>query len=191
MASQTTRTFIALTLNESVQQALADIQNHLRAANEDIKWVKPSHIHLTLKFLGELKSRRLKDVLKAFPSLYPQQSPFSIQITHLGTFPPSRQPRIIWAGVDEKNAEKIQQLAAVTETGLTKIGFPKETRTFQAHVTLGRIRSGHHLNQLVAAIQSFVFPQTPIIQPIQQVVLFKSILTPQGPIYDPLATIDL
>jgi 2'-5' RNA ligase len=184
---ETTRTFIALPLSESVQRALADIHDRLPAGG-DIKWVKPVNIHLTLKFLGDLKTPRLKDVLHAFPALYPQRNSFTVKITRLGIFPPMGHPRIIWAGVTE-NAKDIQQLADDTERGMAAIGFPKETRAFQSHITLGRVRSERRLTQLVEAAPSLAFP--PLTQPIRQIVLFKSVLTPQGPIYEPLATAKL
>ena len=60
------RCFIAINIDEKIRKALAKLQNELQGKADvkksDVKWVNPETIHLTLKFLGEIKDEQIVDV---------------------------------------------------------------------------------------------------------------------------------
>ena len=60
------RCFIAIDIDEQIRKALANLQDELRGKTDikksDAKWVNPENIHLTLKFLGEIKDNQIMDV---------------------------------------------------------------------------------------------------------------------------------
>ena len=62
------RVFIAIDIGEQIRKALADLQDKLQGKADikkgDAKWVNPENIHLTLKFLGEIKDEQAVDVCK-------------------------------------------------------------------------------------------------------------------------------
>ena len=53
------RVFIAIDIDETIRKALANLQREMLAKADikksDAKWVNPKTMHLTLKFLGEMK----------------------------------------------------------------------------------------------------------------------------------------
>ena len=78
-------------------------------------------------------------------------------------------------------------LAAALEKALAKLGFPKEARRFEPHLTIGRVRGGGpalaELGRLLrqhAAFEAGRFH-------VAEVVVFASHLSPKGPTYAPLA----
>jgi len=187
--SETIRSFIAVELNDTVREDLEKIQKDFGRLDCDIKWVKPKNIHLTLKFLGSVHPKKMKEILALLPSLYEKTNAFECDITHVGAFPRAERPRVIWAGI-EKNASLVEDLAACTENGLCRLGFAKEKRAFSPHVTLGRVRSQKNIHLLGKALNSYSL-SSPIAQRIARVTLFKSTLTSQGPVYESLAQIPL
>ena len=52
------RTFIAIELPQETKNFLNNTQEQLKQARADVKWVSPGNIHLTLKFLGEIKESK-------------------------------------------------------------------------------------------------------------------------------------
>ena len=69
---------------------------------------------------------------------------------------------------------------------MLKIGCPGESRPFSTHITLGRVRSGLSRKALVEALELLnkIPPaQNPEFR-VAALTLFKSTLTPQGPIYE-------
>ncbi|MCK5579937.1 MAG: RNA 2',3'-cyclic phosphodiesterase [Candidatus Omnitrophica bacterium] len=176
------RTFIAIQLENHVHQQIACMQENLKKADADVKWVKPSNIHITLRFLGDTKPKKIKAISESLPSFLEGISPFEIDITHLGAFPKIQRPRVLWAGID-KNAAQLMELAASIENGLCRLGFPKEERKFSGHITIGRVRSAKNITPLIEAVQGYQFPSG-ITQTIQHVIFFQSTLTSQGPIYE-------
>lgn len=183
------RTFIAIEIPTEIQKILGQIQLQLKDTGADIKWVQPSHIHLTLKFLGEIPENKVPIVTKTLEKIIPSFSRFSIELKQLGAFPRIDQPKIIWIGI-EKGRDETIKLANTLEEALFQEGFPKEERSFSPHLTLGRQRSTTHADKISKKIKDFQAHQelTPVIH---SVVLFQSTLTPQGPIYSPLAKIFL
>jgi len=183
------RAFIAVELRQEIQQSLKAIQEHLKKTTQDVKWVESKNIHLTLKFLGDIKER---DVLKIADNINRSLSSFNTfntELTTLGAFPSLQKPKVIWVGLNH-NEKKIEAMAKSLEEALGKIGIKKETRNFHPHITIGRVKSSKDLSQLGKALQD-VKIESEKAQLIQHITLFKSTLTSQGPIYEKLHTIEL
>ena len=60
------RCFIAIDIDEQIRKSLARLQDELQGKADikksDANWVNPETIHLTLKFLGEIKDEQVVDV---------------------------------------------------------------------------------------------------------------------------------
>ena len=187
--SNTLRTFIAITLNSEIQQFLSRTQDHLKKLGCDIKWVKPENIHFTLKFLGDVKLKKIDEVKQTLENLAKNMQPVDIELTQLGAFPNVQRPRILWAGIKDEE-KRITQFAKLLEDHFGKIGFKKEKKPFSPHLTIGRIRSPKNLNLLSEMISKYSLP-VDLKQTAQNITLYKSTLTPAGPIYEPLHSADL
>jgi len=183
------RTFLAIDLDPEILQTIKNIQDDLKNIDCDIKWVKPENINLTLKFLGEIKDKRIDAINQALEDLFQSTAPIKTELTELGAFPIIDKPRVLWVGLKDKERQ-IVQLVASLEKKLLTIGFKKDQKLFTPHITIGRIRSPKNLNLLSQAISNHSLP-TGLTQTIQSVTLNKSTLTPQGPIYETLSTFKL
>ena len=185
----TIRAFIAVELPEALRQEVASFQADLKSAGSDVKWVEAGHLHLTLKFLGNIEEAQVASLKEALAPAVRGISSFTIRLEGIGAFPRTTSPRVIWVGVTEGN-EKLVELANAVEQACAGLGFPAEERPFSAHLTIGRVRSPEHLAPLVKKLQLAEFRgETPA--EISKLILFQSALSPHGPTYTPLAEIPL
>lgn len=138
---QVLRTFIAIELDEAMREALAAVQKELRAAvpPDSVRWVRPESIHLTLKFLGDTPVGRLEEIKGALAAAAAEVFPFSFTVEGLGCFPNPRRPRVLWVGVEEPTGA-LEALWQAVEAHVAPLGWPTEKRTFQPHLTLGRVQ---------------------------------------------------
>jgi 2'-5' RNA ligase len=113
--------------------------------------------------------------------------PFSLQTGELGMFPNYRRPRVVWLGV-EGDVEVLAQLQVAVEQYIAPLGFPTEQRPFNPHLTLGRTikePSTAQLASITQAVQQSPVPEK-IVFPVNEVVLMRSELGPQGAKYTPV-----
>ncbi len=76
------------------------------------------------------------------------------------------------------------------ESSLETIGFEPEDRPFRPHLTLGRVKSSRGKEELIRIVEKYREEEIGTFQ-VEKIVLFKSDLTPTGPIYTPLREIKL
>ena len=81
------RSFIAIDFPEETRKALEDIQKELKQCRAGVRWVKPSSIHLTLKFLGNIQAAQVEDIALAVAQEVRDQPPITLGAAGLGAFP--------------------------------------------------------------------------------------------------------
>jgi 2'-5' RNA ligase len=177
------RLFIASPLTEKIEEFLAEIILNLKEKRGRVKWVNPKNIHLTLKFLGDTDEKLLGSIKNAIEETTSRHKKIESTINKIGVFPNLNSPRVIWAGLSE-GIEALKSLARDTENGMVKLGFEKEKRPFKSHLTLGRVKEASGPHDLCEAIKNYKL--TPQEMFFDRIILFKSTLTPSGPIYDRL-----
>jgi 2'-5' RNA ligase len=182
--TDTIRTFIALELPSNVQQQLGDIQNAFKPLDCAIKWVEPHNIHLTLKFLGSLRQEQIAAVISALEPLIPELRAGDYPVTAVSAFPHEKKPRVFIASLGDEQ-KRIPEIAARIETALAGAGFPKEQRAFKSHITLGRFKSAKNMPAFLERKQAYQLPDG-IRIPFGNITVYKSTLTPAGPVYEVL-----
>ena len=186
---QTIRSFIAIELPAAVADLLGMLQQDLRASGLRAGWVKPQNIHLTLKFLGDIKADDIDTVGGAMKTAAEGCAPIVLAAGGIGFFPGIKRPRVIWVGV----GGQIQPLFALQrnlEDCLAAAGFPKDKRSFKGHLTLGRFRQGPDPAAIGRVLQSYSdFAKEEFS--VHRIVLFKSELKPSGAVYSQLLQADL
>jgi RNA 2',3'-cyclic 3'-phosphodiesterase len=185
------RTFIAIELPKEIKEYLAKLQQELKTAQADVKWVEPDNIHLTLKFLGEIDDTLLEKITAIINDVANKISAFKLRINSLGAFPKIDSPRVIWVGVDAGDKE-VKEIAGKLEEEIAKIGIPKEDRPFSSHITIGRTKSGLNQQKLVQVLKDKfdLGGKNPEFS-ASKITLFKSTLSPKGPAYEILKEADL
>ncbi len=183
------RIFIAIPVPEEIKGQASQIKSELSRLKPDIKWVEYENYHITLKFLGEVTEKQL-DEIKTKLSMVAQACPaFSFKTTGIGFFPNKNRPRVMWLGV-KGEMSKAQFLGERVDTYLTELGFESEKkRSF--HLTLGRIRSEHNLDETVLTTDNINNGLKSFDLPVEQFFLMESRLSSSGPQYLVLEKYDL
>jgi len=183
---QTARTFVAVEMDNAVRTAASRLIRALAASQADVKWIEPQNLHLTLKFLGEVPLEEVHAVCKSVERAVGGMEPFRLELLGVGAFPNIRRPRTLWLGAGEGQVE-MAALQQSIEHGLKKLGYRPESRKFKTHLTLGRVRRAGpglaRLSELLAEHASFPAGASPV----EEVTVFASELTPEGPVYSPLS----
>ncbi|HAU37127.1 MAG TPA: RNA 2',3'-cyclic phosphodiesterase [Phycisphaerales bacterium] len=183
------RTFLAIDLSEGIRAALAETVAELRtqiAGEAKIAWVEPQNLHVTLKFLGEVEDRVLNDVLAEVSRVCADVAPFEFSVRGVACVPPSgNRLRMLWADVADPTG-RMEELHTRLDDALSAMGFSRENRGFQAHITLGRVKFARDVAAVRAVAGPLVDEDFGDGQ-AEQVTAYTSQLTPDGPIYAPLA----
>lgn len=181
------RTFIAIELPNEIKEFLSKTQEQLKSSEADVKWVAPQNIHLTLKFLGEVDDNKLDEVKQVMDNAACACASFQGRISAIGAFPKIDFPRVIWLGIDPGDSET-KEIAKTLEDALEKAGIPKEDRPFSSHITLGRVRSNMNRERLVRSLKDSQerMGEKKLEFTVTKITLFKSTLTPKGPVYEAL-----
>ncbi len=139
-----------------------------------VKWVKKENLHITLKFLGETdKMPAIEGKIKEIEGEF---SPFKVSLKGVGAFPSQKRAKILWVGVEE-GVKHLTELFSTVENKVHDLGFEKEIRKFTPHITFARIKNGKYS---LPENTDFSFDSFSV----NEVTLFKSTLTPKGPIYE-------
>ena len=145
------------------------------------------NLHLTLKFFGDidtegidLLSSRISEVVSNFDN-------FNVKIKGCGAFPNTNRSKVIWLGLEED--ETVKKLHDELDKEFVKLGFDKDKK-FSSHLTIGRMKSGKGKNEIKSTIEEFSEIEIGEMD-VDRIVLKKSTLTPQGPIYEDLEIFEL
>lgn len=179
------RTFIAVEIPHEIKSHIADFQRELKPENFPIRWVKPNGIHITLKFLGEISEDLVENIKTEIFEKPPVREPFEIMVSGTGVFPNNKKPRVLWTGVTN-GAEELAALAGKIDNRLGDLfDIQKETRALRPHLTIGRVKKSYRIKNL----ERFISPDILYAGSfsVNEIVLMKSVLTPAGPEYTPLA----
>jgi 2'-5' RNA ligase len=186
------RVFIAIDINEQIRKALGKLQDELRGKADvkkgDVKWVSPQSMHLTLKFLGEIKDQQVVEVCNITKEVASRHAGFELDVGTVGFFG-GKSARVLWVGTGQ-GSDNLLQLQSDLEQQLDLAGWPKETRKFSGHLTLCRIRNsraGVKLAQMTEGYKDFELGT----MPAGSVTVYQSQLTPKGPIYTVLGNYEL
>lgn len=186
------RVFIAIDIDEQIRKALGSLQNELQSEvdikKSDAKWVNPDRIHLTLKFLGEIKDEQVVDVCNITKDVASRHESFELDVESVGYFG-GRSARVLWVGTGQ-GCENLLQLQSDLEQQLALAGWPKETRKFSGHLTLCRVRNaraGVKLAQMTEGYKDFKLGTISA----DSVSVYQSELTPKGPVYTVLGNYGL
>ncbi len=178
------RSFVAVDVPASIRQGLATLQARLRESGADVKWVRPESVHLTLKFLGEIRLEAVADIREALGKVIRRHEPFSVKVRGVGCFPRMNQPRVVWVGLCGDGGRLIS-LQREVESAMEMLGFPPEERGFRPHLTLGRVRSPKGRERLAGLVQALQEAEVGEFQ-VRSLVQYQSELHPSGARYTPL-----
>ncbi len=178
------RLFIAIDIDEKNKAALSGLQKQLISKADirksDAKWVRSEIIHLTLKFLGEVKDQRIARICDIVKDVVTRHRNFELDVESVGYFG-GQKTRVLWIGAGS-GRDNLLELQKDLEEQLASAGWPKEARKFSGHLTLCRIRNpqaGVKLAEISEDYKDFKLGTVPV----DSVSVYQSQLTPTGPVY--------
>ncbi len=181
------RVFIGIELDNDGKEQIASQVKRLQKEFPRLKWVQQENYHLTLKFLGDVEERKIEVLKKNLQKATIGLKPISITLHGLGAFPKVQNPRVLWIGVRE-GASSLKRLHRSMEEGLRELGFPKEEKSYHPHLTLARCRKSIPAGLTEGILR---FSMDELTFNADHITLFKSRLTPRGPLYTKLQSIGL
>ena len=182
------RSFIAIELPEGLREELDQLQAELKSQCPlAVKWVDPHSIHLTLKFLGNIRAERVSEISQAIKEASTGIAPFYLWVKGLGGFPNMSRVQVVWVGVGGELAY-LSRLQEQIEDGLARLGFAHERRSFTPHLTLARVRdqASAQERQALGLVLASTGLGIDYNFTVNAVNLMKSQLTREGAVYSKL-----
>jgi 2'-5' RNA ligase len=181
------RLFIALDICDEARAAASKYIDSLRSVlpSTSVKWEAPEKLHLTLKFLGSTEEHLLDEIIRVVNNGAKLTRAFDIKIARTGVFPSTKNPRVLWLGVNEPSGT-MRFLAELIDQECFALGFEKESRVFKPHLTIARIRDPRGSANLGREHQASSFG--PLRCLCGEIVLYESKLGRRGSTYIKLAT---
>ena len=175
------RLFVAIDLPPALLDAITEVQSQLRKVADSTRWVRPSSMHLTLKFLGEVTESRVPAIDERLRTL--RAEPFQVHYSGVGFFPNARAPRVLWVGVGSR---ALENLAHEVKERMVELGFPAEKRPFSPHLTVARSRRDRRINPSVVEAAARYDGREFGAYCTDRFYLFQSTLRPDGAEYKKL-----
>jgi 2'-5' RNA ligase len=175
------RLFLAINFSSEIRNRLWEAFVPVRNASFPLRWVSPELIHLTVKFLGDVDEQRLPEIAAGVQSACRGARGFDLLVSGVGSFPNSRNPKVVFA--DCEPSPPLEILQDHIERAMSDLGFALEGRAFRPHLTLARARRGalkdswSGLNRITAGVR---FNE---VAHVTSVEVMESRLRPSGPQY--------
>jgi len=171
------RTFISIDISEKIKKEILKIQEKLpEFAGKKTEF---ENLHLTLKFLGEIDDEKAKKVIEKLKEI--KLKSFETKIDSIGVFS-ENFIRIVWLHLT--NCEELQK--EIDEK--LKDLFEKEER-FMGHLTIARVKKIDDKKKFLQELKKIKIPEINFV--VKKFNLKKSMLTPDGPVYEDLEVCEL
>lgn len=124
------RLFIAIPIDSTIKDHIVEIQNHIGSSDAKIAWVAKKNLHITLKYLGEVKdTKKIQEALKRI-----KNKKITAHLIQFDTFP-KQEPRVLYIAVEPE--KELRNLAQAVDAETIEIS---EDKPFVAHITIGRVK---------------------------------------------------
>lgn len=179
------RSFVAVEVPDQFALLIESVRAALAGAVGKIRWVCTDGAHMTLAFLGEVKSDRVPGLVRRLAEAARGETPFPLGFDGLGVFPHARRATVLWLGVRDPTGG-LARLQRAVEAGLILEGVALDDRPFFPHVTLGRWREP----LTTARVEALLLAPTPPVEgtwTVRALRLMESRLTREGSLYSVVA----
>ena len=179
------RLFVALKIPDMVK---SEIFKHCYVASEnsqDYRWEAKDKVHLTLKFIGEIKEELLQQITDEL-EFVKNYSAFDCRISRFGFFFRDNEARILWCNLETDKS--IVSLVNELNERLKKYDIEVKKRKFKGHLTLLRIKDKVS-EKFIKRFKEYSF--NPIKFNANEIALIQSVLKPSGSEYKVLKIYEL
>jgi len=181
------RSFLAFELPLDIKEIVARVSSEIRKTPLSVRWVRVDNIHLTVIFMGNVKTGDIVNIGTEVEKICLRYGTFDVSLRELGFFPNRRNPRVLWLGLDG-DLERMSEFRDSLQKRLRPFGIKEEKRRFTPHLTLGRFKKPHkkdfHLDELIMRYGDLTSP----VCLLNELILFQSTLKPSGAEYTKLGS---
>ena len=181
------RAFLAIDIDEDLKAKINKVIKEFKQIDANIKYVDLENLHLTLKFFGDIDTEGIDLLSSKISNVVNDFDSFKIKIKGCGAFPNTKRIKVIWLGLEDD--EIVKKLHDELDKEFVKLGFDKDKK-FSSHLTIGRMKSAKGKNKVKSTIEEFEEVDIGEMS-VDKIILKKSTLTPQGPIYEDLEIFEL
>jgi 2'-5' RNA ligase len=186
------RVFVAVPIPVEIREGLTRVRDALRpqVPRHSVRWVHPEHIHLTLRFIGNVSARDVGLLQESLSRAVLRLAPFELELGSAGVFPSVGPPRVLWVGLGGALEALHHLQVRVLDT--TAAWGEVETRAFHPHLTLGRVKTRRRdeARRIAAAVRQVTVPRASSWR-VDSVDLMRSQLASGGAVYSTLASVPL
>lgn len=182
------RVFLALWPDDEALDALEPIDRWVRR-HDSHRLTPRERRHLTVAFLGDVEPSILPALAELLAPIVAAHHSFDAPLTGVLGLPNERSPRILAAGVEPSGVSPLIQHVLETIDGLLDCDPVRRDllREPRPHITIARTRRGARARRLDVS-------KAPSIDGrlrVDAICAVRSRLTDQGPIYNPIWSIEL
>jgi len=181
------RSFLAFELPVEIREQIRVISKELKKTALPVRWVKVDNIHLTILFLGSVDEDTIGDIEEKVNVVVKGFSAFKTKLNAVGAFPHWKRPRVIWIGLNG-DIGRLSNLRNKLQEELKVLGFMPEKRPFRPHLTLGRFKGPIDRGEDMKWILDRHRDINSDLYQLNELILYKSDLKPDGPVYTKMAT---
>jgi len=192
------RIFVALDIPDNVRERIAAFVEDVRGLAQNVRWVRPESLHVTLNFIGEKPPLEVEKIKQMLAGISGQQC-FEAAFRGYGFFPSTNSARVFWIGIEENS--RLRTLSKTVDQTLSRAGISREDRDFNPHLTLARAGSGsphrlrsdrgnrvfEKLQERLATLKDLEFGR----MTASEFILFQSKLSTSGAHYGAIARFPL
>lgn len=131
------RTFIAFEFDTQLKRRTLLIQDKLKQLSIKGRWAHADNLHLTLKFLGETSVEQCNKIEEQLSYIMCSVNAIKLTLDHVGYFSGKTDMRVLWIGL-KGDIKVLENLNCQIEESMFRLGFNRERRRFNPHITLGR-----------------------------------------------------
>ena len=124
MKERLIRTFVAISAPNDAKNVKQMLISTMDQDKAEIRWMKHSNLHITVKFLGFTPENDISSLSKDLDTIAKANSPFDLSVSGTGCFPSESKPSVLFLGVSG-NINALSKLVKDTEKLLIQRGYPK------------------------------------------------------------------
>ena len=182
------RIFIAINLPDEIKKKLLAYQRQW--ADLPVRWTKELNLHITLVFIGYVSDEEVLEICHLSKQIIKKYPCFEIELKRICLGPFGRAPRMIWIQ-GEKNSvlSELKNDLEKTLFDSFRSGYThRESRDFQVHITLARIKQGESQSLLN---KPEISQEISLVFPVNSIEIMESYLSKKGPDYTVLESMEL
>lgn len=175
------RLFIAIDVPEEIKEKAEQVEQEIKALPGSFTFVEKEAMHITLNFIGEVDDSLAENAKRALDTI--GFAPFEVSLRGLSYFSPNFI-RVVYIAI-KKGTNELSRLFSLIGDALENEGVPYERAEegrFTPHFTVARIKYIKEKRPLLELIAKHADEDFGSFT-VKGVLLKKSVLTENGPIY--------